>query len=131
MPGQGYANDRLAITMTPSAETFAPGADASVQITIADQAGNPKVAALGLTAVGFAGKFAAGFVAGRGVGHAFVGAGMVPRGEVGLVFAAVGRAAGALAPSVFAAVIVTVMATTFLAPPLLKAFRPKHRATAG
>jgi Kef-type K+ transport system membrane component KefB len=50
---------------------------------------------------------------------------------VGLVFAAVGRTAGALAPSVFAAVVVTVMATTFLAPPLLKMLRPKPVATAG
>lgn len=86
--------------------------------------------ALGLTAIGFAGKFASGFVAGRGVRRAFVGAGMVPRGEVGLVFASVGRASGALTPAVFAAVVATVMATTFLAPPLLKLLRPKFPSTA-
>jgi len=125
--------------LKPVVDIFAPiffvsvGAQVDVRLlNPLDTSNRPALLlALGLTAVGFAGKFAAGFVAGRGVGHAFVGAGMVPRGEVGLVFAAVGRAAGALAPSVFAAVIVTVMATTFLAPPLLKAFRPKHRATAG
>lgn len=76
--------------------------------------------ALGLTVVGFAGKFAAGFVSGRGTRHALIGAGMVPRGEVGLVFASVGRASGAFSPAVFAAVVLTVFATTFLAPPLVK-----------
>jgi len=83
--------------------------------------------ALGLTVVGFAGKFAAGFVSGPRTRHAFIGAGMVPRGEVGLVFAAVGRASGALPPSVFVAVVLTMFATTFLAPPLLKALNP-HRS---
>ncbi|MEO8431421.1 MAG: cation:proton antiporter [Acidobacteriota bacterium] len=80
--------------------------------------------ALGLTAVGFVGKFAAGFVSGRGTRHAFVGAGMVPRGEVGLVFASVGRASGALSPGLFAAVVLAVFGTTFLAPPLLKRLVP-------
>ncbi len=80
--------------------------------------------ALGLTAIGFAGKFAAGFFAGRRSRRAFIGAGMIPRGEVGLVFASVGRASGALPPGVFVAVVLTVFATTFLAPPMLKALRP-------
>jgi Kef-type K+ transport system membrane component KefB len=80
--------------------------------------------ALVLTAVGVAGKFAAGFAAGRGRQHAFIGAGMIPRGEVGLVFAAVGRASGALPPPVFVAVVLTVFATTFLAPPLIRRLAP-------
>jgi Kef-type K+ transport system membrane component KefB len=79
--------------------------------------------ALGLTLVGFLGKFAAGFCAWGNVRRAFIGAGMVPRGEVGLIFASLGRATGALPPGVFAAVVLAVFATTFLAPPLLKALR--------
>jgi Kef-type K+ transport system membrane component KefB len=46
--------------------------------------------------------------------------GMIPRGEVGLVFAAIGAATGALSDSLNAAIIVMVILTTFLAPPLLR-----------
>jgi Kef-type K+ transport system membrane component KefB len=77
--------------------------------------------ALGLTLIGFLGKFAAGFTAWGGVRRAFIGAGMVPRGEVGLIFASLGKATGALPERVFVAVVLAVFATTFLAPPLLKA----------
>ena len=79
--------------------------------------------ALGLTLIGFLGKFAAGFCAWGGVRRAFIGAGMVPRGEVGLIFASLGKATKALPEGVFVAVVLAVFATTFLAPPLLKAFR--------
>jgi Kef-type K+ transport system membrane component KefB len=51
---------------------------------------------------------------------------MVPRGEVGLIFAEAGRRTGALGEDVFGAVVVAVFATTFLAPPLLKALRPRE-----
>ncbi|BAQ61719.1 Na+/H+ antiporter [Geminocystis sp. NIES-3708] len=49
-----------------------------------------------------------------------IGVGMIPRGEVGLVFAGVGAATGAFNSSIEAAIIVMVIATTFIAPPLLK-----------
>ena len=50
-----------------------------------------------------------------------VGVGMVPRGEVGLIFADIGRRSGVLSEEVFGAVLLMVMATTFVAPPALKA----------
>ena len=50
-----------------------------------------------------------------------VGVGMVPRGEVGLIFADIGRRAGVLSDEVFGAVLLMVMVTTFIAPPALKA----------
>lgn len=49
-----------------------------------------------------------------------IGVGMIPRGEVGLVFAGVGSASGALSESTDAAIIVMVILTTFIAPPLLR-----------
>ncbi|BAZ46190.1 Na+/H+ antiporter [Chondrocystis sp. NIES-4102] len=49
-----------------------------------------------------------------------IGVGMIPRGEVGLVFAGVGSASGALSEATEAAIIVMVIATTFIAPPLLR-----------
>jgi Kef-type K+ transport system membrane component KefB len=50
-----------------------------------------------------------------------VGVGMIPRGEVGLIFADIGRRAGIMNEAVFGAVLLMVMATTFVAPPGLKA----------
>ncbi|MGI0485952.1 cation:proton antiporter [Pantanalinema rosaneae CENA516] len=55
-----------------------------------------------------------------GINRLAIGVGMVPRGEVGLVFAAVGSASGALSKPLEAAIIVMVILTTFLAPPLLR-----------
>lgn len=49
-----------------------------------------------------------------------IGVGMIPRGEVGLVFAAVGSASGALSESLDVAIILMVIITTFVAPPLLR-----------
>jgi Na+:H+ antiporter len=49
-----------------------------------------------------------------------VGVGMIPRGEVGLIFAQMGLAGGVLDAGLFGAVTLMVMVTTFLAPPLLK-----------
>ena len=45
---------------------------------------------------------------------------MIPRGEVGLVFAGLGSATGALPPSIDVAIVLMVIATTFLSPPLLR-----------
>ena len=49
-----------------------------------------------------------------------VGVGMIPRGEVGLIFADIGRRSGVLGAEVFNAVLLMVLITTFLAPVLLK-----------
>ncbi|MCY7392801.1 MAG: cation:proton antiporter, partial [Leptolyngbyaceae cyanobacterium CAN_BIN12] len=55
-----------------------------------------------------------------GINRLAIGFGMVPRGEVGLVFAAVGSASGVLSKSLNAAIIAMVILTTFVAPPLLR-----------
>ncbi|MGD1949013.1 MAG: cation:proton antiporter [Leptolyngbyaceae cyanobacterium] len=49
-----------------------------------------------------------------------IGVGMIPRGEVGLVFAGIGTASGVLDRPLEAAIIMMVILTTFLAPPLLQ-----------
>ncbi len=59
-----------------------------------------------------------------------IGVGMIPRGEVGLVFAGVGSASGALSESTEAAIIMMVILTTFIAPPLLRiVFKEPEEAT--
>jgi Kef-type K+ transport system membrane component KefB len=45
---------------------------------------------------------------------------MVPRGEVGLIFAAVGRSIGVIGDTLFAAVVIVLMATTLITPRALK-----------
>lgn len=75
-----------------------------------------------LIVVAMVGKVLAGFaVFGQpGINRLAIGIGMIPRGEVGLVFAGVGVASGALSPSLEAAIIMMVILTTFVAPPLLR-----------
>jgi Kef-type K+ transport system membrane component KefB len=74
-----------------------------------------------LTVLAVIGKIAAGWAAPWvGFRRLVVGVGMVPRGEVGLIFADIGRRAGVLNEAVFGAVLLMIMATTFVAPPGLK-----------
>lgn len=49
-----------------------------------------------------------------------VGISMVPRGEVGLIFAATGKSLGVLSSELFSTIVLTVIITTFIAPPLIK-----------
>jgi Kef-type K+ transport system membrane component KefB len=86
--------------------------------------GSGRVLAIGslLILVAVLGKLVAGFAPVWFRGRKLVvGVGMVPRGEVGLIFAQTGLAAGVLDAGLFASVTAMVMVTTFLAPPALKA----------
>jgi Kef-type K+ transport system membrane component KefB len=75
-----------------------------------------------LTGLAIVGKLAAGWAAPwERFRRLIVGVGMVPRGEVGLIFADIGRRAGVLTEEMFGAVLLMVMATTFVTPPALKA----------
>lgn len=74
-----------------------------------------------LIVVAIIGKVIAGFtVLQPDTNRLAIGIGMIPRGEVGLVFAGVGSASGALSESLEAAIIMMVILTTFVAPPLLR-----------
>jgi Kef-type K+ transport system membrane component KefB len=53
-----------------------------------------------------------------------IGVGMIPRGEVGLVFLGIGASNGILTKPLEAAIIMMVILTTFLAPPLLRIVFP-------
>lgn len=54
-------------------------------------------------------------------GSLAIGAGMVSRGEVALIIAAIGLENALLSPQFFTIIVVVVLATTILTPPLLKA----------
>lgn len=77
--------------------------------------------ALVISAAAVAGKLVAGFAAGRGVNPWIVGWGMVPRGEVGLIFAAAGRQLGVIDEALFSMIVLMVIVTTLLTPPVLTA----------
>jgi Kef-type K+ transport system membrane component KefB len=76
------------------------------------------VVALGITAVAFLGKIVAGAVAGP-VDRWLVGWGMVPRGEVGLIFATIGRRLGVVTGEVYSVIVIMVILTTLFTPPTL------------
>ncbi|MCZ2207237.1 cation:proton antiporter [Cylindrospermopsis raciborskii] len=64
-----------------------------------------------------------------GINRLAIGVGMIPRGEVGLVFAGVGAASGVLSKPLGAAIIMMVIITTFLAPPLLRVVFPQGESS--
>jgi Kef-type K+ transport system membrane component KefB len=93
--------------------------------------GQPGALALGaaLVAVGVIGKFLAGYAPFWFKGSkSLVGIAMIPRGEVGLIFAQMGLATGALTSDLYSAIALTVLATTFITPPLL-AMKVRSRST--
>jgi Kef-type K+ transport system membrane component KefB len=76
------------------------------------------------TALAVVTKYLGGSIGARKEGRLIareVGVGMVPRGEVGIVVAGVALAAGAISDDVYAAILGMVLATTILAPFLIKA----------
>ncbi len=82
---------------------------------------NVIILALGLIFAAVLGKLVSGWGANSKDDRLLIGIGMLPRGEVGLVFASIGRTLGVISDDLFSAIVLMVMVTTFIAPPLLKA----------
>ena len=82
--------------------------------------------ALALTFVAILGKQACALaVLEKGLDRISVGIGMIPRGEVGLIFASIGaalmlRGSPVVSSSTYSAVVIMVILTTLVTPPLLK-----------
>jgi Kef-type K+ transport system membrane component KefB len=68
----------------------------------------------------------------KGLNRLAIGVGMIPRGEVGLIFAGMGARLSVggvpvFSPETYSAMVVMVMVTTLATPPLLKyIMEPKH-----
>ena len=121
--------DAIVERIKPVADVFTPlffvSVGAAVDISILDprEPANHQILVIGgaLFVIGVLGKVAAGFaVFWRKLNRLAVGMGMVPRGEVGLIFAQLGLLAGILSQDVFSAILIMVMGTTLITPPLLK-----------
>jgi Kef-type K+ transport system membrane component KefB len=83
------------------------------------------ILALAISVAAFSGKIISGFAAG-GVRKWIVGWGMVPRCEVGLIFAAMGKALGVFSDDIFSMMVIVIMFTTILPPPILNALLKRH-----
>jgi Kef-type K+ transport system membrane component KefB len=82
--------------------------------------------AIALTAAAVLGKLVSGLAAGRGNSW-LVGWGMVPRGEVGLIFAAVGKGLGVVTDEEFSIIVIMVILTTLMTPPILAALLKRKK----
>ena len=132
--------DTIVREVRPVASIFTPiffvSVGAAVNLRLLDPTREGAAGLLGvagtLTVLAIIGKIAAGWAAPWvPFRRLVVGVGMVPRGEVGLIFADIGRRAGILNEAVFGAILLTVMATTFVAPPALKALFGSRPGAAG
>jgi Kef-type K+ transport system membrane component KefB len=121
--------DTIEREVRPIVSVFAPiffvsvGASVNVRLLDPTHAGTRSILGVAavLTVLAVLGKLAAGWAAPWvPFRRLVVGVGMVPRGEVGLIFADIGRRAGILNEAIFGAILLMVMATTFVAPPGLK-----------
>jgi Kef-type K+ transport system membrane component KefB len=80
-----------------------------------------------IIAVAIISKILCGWGAYRnGMNRLAIGIGMIPRGEVGLIFASYGLTHTIITQSVYSAVILMVLVTTLITPPLLKAIMSQH-----
>jgi Kef-type K+ transport system membrane component KefB len=117
-------SDRITRELAPVGHLFIPvfflqiGIDAEVEAFF-----DPTVLGIGaaLLAVAVVGKLVAavGSVGSPG-DKRLIGLGMLPRGEVGLIFATIGLREAILDRDQYAALLLVVLATTLLAPPLLR-----------
>jgi Kef-type K+ transport system membrane component KefB len=85
--------------------------------------------ALGLIVAAMAGKVISGWGAGRDMRRLAVGIGMMPRGEVGLIFASIGKSLDVISDALFSALVLMVIVTTLITPPLLKYALLRGRST--
>ena len=121
--GEGGAPDETVHALVaPLEQIFAPVffllMGMQVNLSTFARPGTLGVAAA-LTVAAVAGKIVCGLVAGK-TDRLSVGLGMVPRGEVGLIFASVGKGLGVIDDALFSAVVIMVMVTTMITPIALK-----------
>jgi Kef-type K+ transport system membrane component KefB len=121
--GRSRPAARIQRELTPVGHLFIPVFFLEIGIqTDIDQFVDGRVLAMAgaLIAVAIVGKLIAGVGAvGMTADKVLIGIGMIPRGEVGLIFASIGLAEGVLGRDSYAAVLLMVLVTTVITPPLL------------
>jgi Kef-type K+ transport system membrane component KefB len=121
--GRSEQHERIAEGLHPLGHVFVPIFFASIGINADLEAMvKPDVLALAgcLTAVAIVGKLASSLgVRGGRADRLLIGIGMIPRGEVGLIFASIGLTRGILNDDLYGALLLMVLVTTIITPPLL------------
>jgi Kef-type K+ transport system membrane component KefB len=130
--GRSPSAERIRREMRPVGHLLIPvfflqiGIDAEI-----DRFADPFVLgmAAALLAVAIAGKLASAAGLWRSPGDKLlVGIGMIPRGEVGLIFATLGLRQAVFGEDVYAALLLVVLASTLVTPPVLRARLLRVRA---
>ena len=130
--GRSAPAERIRRELTPVGHLLIPvfflqiGIDAEI-----DRFADPVVLGMAgvLLAVAVAGKLASAAGMWRAAGDKLlVGIGMIPRGEVGLIFATLGLRQAVFGDDVYAALLLVVLASTLLTPPVLRARLLRERA---
>jgi len=83
-----------------------------------------------ITAIALASKLIGGFLGALSLGRRgalIVGVGMMPRGEVGVVIASLGLAAGGFSPRTYALIVAMSLLTSVVTPPLLALLFARER----
>lgn len=130
--GRWQQAERVHHELAPLAHVFVPVFFLQIGIdTDLASLGRPEVLGLAAALFGVAvvGKLVSGAAAvGTRADKLSIGLGMLPRGEVGLIFAGLGKEAGVLGPDLYGALLVVVLGTTLVTPPLLAAQLRRSRA---
>ncbi len=128
--GEKWKNRRLEDALSPLSALLVPifFVATGISVDLSEFSGGPVwMLAIALTIVAIIGKLVCGFgVREPGLNKLAVGLGMIPRGEVGLIFAKEGQrltkpdGSEVIDAGTFSAIVVMVMVTTMVTPPLLK-----------
>lgn len=117
---QGSSKRHITDSLRPVVDAFVPiffvYVGAGTDLRLLGQSPQYGVLVLFLVLVAIVAKLASGYAVSRheGVNPLVVGLGMIPRGEVGLVFAELGRSTGILSPQLALALVLVSIATTLV-----------------
>lgn len=133
--GRSPSSARIQRELTPVGHLFIPVFFLQIGIAV-DVTTFGKVRVLGiaaaLTVIAVAGKLVSGWATrGATSSKLLIGIGMIPRGEVGLIFAAIGLREGVFDDDLYASLLLTVLVTTLITPPLLGVQIRRARAANG
>ena len=122
--GRSPQHERISEGLNPLGHIFIPVFFASIGINADLEAmfqPSVLVLAVSLTVVAIIGKLVAGLGVGRSGGDKLlIGIAMMPRGEVGLIFASIGLSKGVLDDELYGALLLMVLVTTLITPPLIR-----------
>ncbi len=122
--GRSNSSDRIRRELQPVGHLFIPVFFLTIGIEVdVAQFAKPSVLAIAgvLFVIAVAGKLAAGVgMIGSPGDRILVGIGMIPRGEVGLIFATIGLSQAIIGQRDYAAILLVVLLTTLATPPVLR-----------